>query len=360
MTELSFSPNTPEITPAGGPPKIQKGLAAMANWKAVRGFLVFGAQRVGFGVLVLLFIIFLTYLGLDMAGGTEFSPALTGAVPKTGAYLARLFAGDLGLTTAGSDTLLPVPVTEVIKERLPRSLGLLGLALLISAFIGVFLGVSAARSRSLGSIGILFLTIIGVSIPSFFAAFLLQWGATTYTRAVGKSLLPVGGFGWDNHLILPVLVLAARPVAQITRLAFVSVREVFQQDYVRTARGKGLHRYRVLSTHVLRNAAIPILTTIGLSLRFSLSSLPVVELYFGWPGAGFTLLKGIAKQDYDLTIGLALCFGILFILTNLALELSYRLIDPRLSANSVHAERESRQPIWVRLRSALDGFCRYS
>ncbi len=351
MAEIEISPTLPEIAPAGGSPQAEKGQTAQVYWRAARGFLFFALQRLGFGVLVLLFIIFLTYLGLDMAGGTEFAPALTGAVPKTGAYLARLFAGDLGLTTAGSDTLLPVPVAEVIRERLPRSLGLLGIALLVSAAIGVVLGISAARSRSRSALSILFLTIIGVSIPSFFAAFLLQWGATTYTRMVGKSLLPVGGFGWDNHLILPVLVLAARPVAQITRLAFVSIREVLHQDYVRTAKGKGLHQYRVLSTHVLRNAAIPILTTIGLSLRFSLSSLPVVELYFGWPGAGFTLLKGIAKQDYDLAIGLALCFGILFILTNLVLELSYRVIDPRLSASSTHAERESRLPFKQRIQS---------
>jgi peptide/nickel transport system permease protein len=351
MTELEYSSSLPEIKPSSGSPQPGGQQVSKVFWRAARGALAFAARRLGFGVLVLLFIIFLTYLGLDMAGGTELAPAFTGVVPKTGAYLVRLFAGDLGLTTAGSDTLLPVPVAEVIAERLPRSLGLLGIALLISALIGVFLGVSAARSRSGSSLGILFLTIIGVSIPSFLAAFLLQWGATTYTRVVGKSLLPVGGFGWDNHLILPVLVLAARPVAQITRLAFVSVREVLQQDYVRTARSKGLHHYRVVSTHVLRNAAIPILTTIGLSLRFSLSSLPVVELYFGWPGAGFTLLKGIAKQDSDLTIGLALCFGILFILTNLVLELSYRLIDPRLTGSAAHTERESRQPLKKRIQS---------
>ena len=131
----------------------------------------------------------------------------------------------------------------------------------------------------------------------------------------------MGGFGWDKRLILPTLVLAARPLAQITRISFHALREVLDQDYVRTAHSKGLSRGRVLFGHVLRNAAIPILTTVAVSLRFSLSSLPLVELYFGWPGAGFSLLKGIAQRDDNLTVALLLCLGLLFIGVNLLLEL---------------------------------------
>jgi hypothetical protein len=107
--------------------------------------------------------------------------------------------------------------------------------------------------------------------------------------------------------------------------------------------------------HVIRNAAIPILTTIGLSLRFALSSLPVVELYFGWFGVGLSLLKGISQQDTNLTIGLTLCLGVVFILVNLLLDLSYRIIDPRLSGKPEHiVSRERGSPIQT-IKSAWSG-----
>lgn len=102
------------------------------------------------------------------------------------------------------------------------------------------------------------------------------------TEAFGQTVVPVGGFGWDKHLVLPVLVLAARPVAQLTRVTFVAISDILDQDFVRVAEGKGLRRFQVLTGHILRNAAIPILTTMAISLRLVLSGLPVVETYFGW------------------------------------------------------------------------------
>ena len=160
---------------------------------------------------------------------------------------------------------------------------------------------------------------------------------------MGHALLPVGGFGWDLHMVLPVLVLAARPLAQITRMTFVSVGRVLDEDFVRTARSKGLRRDRILLRHVARNAAIPIVTTLGVSLRFSLSSLPVVELFFGWPGAGYMLIKAIASGDNNLAIALLLCFGVLFILTNIALELAYSLLDPRIRPGRARPDESIRE-----------------
>jgi len=301
--------------------------------------LVFLGQKLLYAAIVLLIIIFFSFFGIALAGGADFGTAVTGAAADTVAYIIRLFNGSMGMTTAGSNTLNPLPVTQVIKERLPISLALLSLALIFSATVGLFLGVRAARNRSESSVYILIATIIGVSVPSFFAAFLLQWGVTSITRFTGTPFLPVGGFGWDSHLILPVLVLSARPIAQITRISFVSLRGVLRQDYVRTAQSKGLRQHTITIRHVLRNAAIPILTTIGMSLRFALSSLPVVELYFGIPGVGSTLLKGIAQQDANLTVGLTLCFGTIFILVNIIIELSYRFIDPRLWETPTHISK---------------------
>jgi peptide/nickel transport system permease protein len=299
----------------------------------------FAIRRLVFGLLVLLVIIFLSYLGLRMAQGMPFYPALGESFIKTGEYLAQLARGEMGLSVAGSVTSAPVPVIDVLPATLSKSLGLLAASLLIAALLGVSLGVwTATRRRSGWSLLSTLASITGISIPSFFAALLLQMGAVKLSRLLGYRLVPVGGFGWDKHLILPALVLAARPVAQIYRVTFVSVSEVLDQNYVRTARSKGLREVLVMVRHVMRNTAIPILTTIGLSLRFSLSSLPVVEFFFAWPGVGFILLKSISHQDDNLTVALVLCLGSLFIGVNLLLEIIYRLVDPRLRERTRQAQ----------------------
>ena len=286
--------------------------------------------RLAFGLLVLAFITYASYLGLDMARGVPFKEAAADGVIKTLDYASDVLRGDFGETSSGSVSLLPKPVEEVVPDVLTRSLGLLGLSLVVSAVVGVLLGVFIAGRRSGITLAALLLSIAGVSIPSFFAALLLQLGTIKLTQISGKTFLPVGGFGWDKHIILPLLVLAARPLAQITRVTYVTVEEVLKQDYVRTAYSKGLRSFYVTAVHIIRNAAVPVLTTIGLSLRFALSSLPIVELFFGWQGIGYTLLQSISNRDDDLTIVLALCLGILFILVNLFLDLSYTIIDPRL------------------------------
>ncbi|MBK5108628.1 MAG: hypothetical protein JJE12_10870, partial [Anaerolineales bacterium] len=186
----------------------------LADLSSLRGPLLnnfaFLGQRLAFGIFVLLFIIFLSYLGIDMATGTDFQTAFRQAIPDSIAYIDRLLDGEMGLTTAGSDTLLALPVTQVIQERLLRSIGLLTVSLLFASFVGITLGILAARNRSERSLAVLIASIIGISMPSFFAAFLLQWFVISLTRQAGRTTLPVGGFGWDAHLILPMLVLAMR------------------------------------------------------------------------------------------------------------------------------------------------------
>jgi ABC-type dipeptide/oligopeptide/nickel transport system permease component len=329
--------------------------------QALGAILLLIAQRLAFGLVVLVGIIFLSHLGLSMAEGITLNQALAGAAAGTVAYLSHLAQGDLGLSQAGSLTLLPTPVAEIILPTLSKSLGLLAVSLMIATLLGVSLGIWAAGRRHSGwSLPILLASIVGVSVPSFFAAMLLQLAMVKWARAFGSPLLPIGGFGWDQHIILPALVLAARPVAQIARVTFVSLGETLDQDFVRTAHSKGLRPRRVMIRHVIRNAAIPILTTVGLSLRFSLSSLPVVEFFFGWAGVGFILLKAISQQDANLTVALALCLGLLFILVNLALEISYGFIDPRLQDLPALVRRESRgnlrdaiQSIVAALRDAV-------
>lgn len=309
-------------------------------------------RRLLFTLFVLLAIIVLTFLGLDMARGRPLGPAVENTLQQTGRYLSNALQGDLGMTSAANASALNLPVAEVLPSILGRSLGLLAISLLLATLIGALTGFYAARWRhSNRSLGLLLASIVGVSAPSFFVALVLQMLALGWTRRTGSALLPVGGFGWDKHLILPVLVLAARPIAQITRVTFVTVGEILEQDYVRTAYSKGLPGYQIRLHHVLRNAAVPILTTAGLSLRFMLSSLPVVEFFFGWPGAGFTLLRAISERDDALTVALLLSLGIFFVAVNVLLELAYHQIDPRLRETAGHVTTAERKSLQLRLRN---------
>lgn len=317
------------------------------------------SQRLLFGVLVLSAIAYLSLFGLDMAKGATLRDALARAARRTAGYAAQVARGELGMSIAGSRTYAAVPVAQVLPELLGKSLGLLAASLAAATVIGVALGVWAARRRhTTWALLTLLLSIVGVSLPSFLAALLLQLGAIRWTRAFGRALLPVGGFGWDGRIILPALVLAARPIAQIMRVTYVTLGQVLGEDYVRTAHSKGLPGRLVMVRHVVRNAAIPVLTTIGLSTRFSLSSLPVVEFFFSWTGVGFALLRAIALRDDNLTLALVLSLGAFFVLVNLLLEVVYRLLDPRLrlrTAREVHEARGAGEGPLSILYSALLG-----
>lgn len=314
------------------------------------------AQRLLFGLLILGVIIFLGFVGLDMARGVSPESAITDGLRKSAVYASNALQGDFGETTAGGFSLLPMPVMELIPDIIIRSLGLLAVSLSFAAVVGVLLGLLAAGKRSGWSLLTLMLSIIGVSVPSFFAAMFLQIGVMKISQARGEVFLPVGGFGWDKHIILPALVLAARPLAQITRMTFVTVEEILSQDFVRTAYSKGLRRRTVTIVHVIRNAAIPILTAIGVSLRFSLSSLPVVEFFFGWAGLGFTLLKAISQRDDNLTIIITLFLGALIILVNILLDILYILIDPRLVDTARRISKDGKKTLLQRLADLPKNF----
>lgn len=309
------------------------------SWLLDIGTLI--TKRLAFAVLVMLIIVYVTFLGMAMAQGHPLSLATSDAFSSSIAYLQRLLTGDVGMSHAVSSRLNLQPVEEHLGRLLGRSLGLLGVSLALATIIGSFLGLRAALQRhSNRSLMLILASIIGVSAPSFFIAIILQQGAILWTRTSGSRLLPVGGFGWDSHMILPVIVLAARPIAQIARVAFVSLSSILDEEFVRTARSKGIRFDSILRRHVYRNAAIPILTTVGISLRYSLSTLPVVEFFFGWNGAGQMLLRAISFQDHNLAIALLLSFGALFIGTNLLLDLIYRIVDPRLSSGDEGTQQQ--------------------
>jgi peptide/nickel transport system permease protein len=165
----------------------------------------------------------------------------------------------------------------------------------------------------------------------------LIWFGVWLYRTTGMDFLPLHGFGWDAHLILPAIVLAARPAANVMRLGYNALVEVLDADFVRTAHAKGLGPWIVFFRHVLRNAGVPLLTTVAVSLRFSLAILPIVEYIFNWSGVGEELLAAIQIQDTTAVIGMILPLAVLFVLVNLLLEALYRVVDPRLRVKEVAA-----------------------
>jgi len=291
-------------------------------------------RNVLYTILICIVIVFFVHLGLLMAANFNLRgtprpvpEVVTEAVSQTGAYFAMLLRGDLGTTTGRYVR----PVGEVIADAYPKSLGLLTASLGIALVLGILFGViSAIKRHSQMSLVAFVVTLLGISTPSFFAAVLIQIVAIRWYATTGSRLVPLGGFGWDEHLLMPALVLAARPVAQVARVTFVTLSEILEKDYIRTARAKGVREFWVLNKHALRNAAVPVLTALGVSLRFSLSSLPVVEFIFSWPGVGYMLLRAIGSGDLALATGLSLSIGISFMVVETLLESSYRVVDPRL------------------------------
>jgi len=218
-----------------------------------------------------------------------------------------------------------------------NSLVLLGIALGGSVLVGLPLGAVAALTKKKWlAAPLLFLVLIGISTPVFFSGFLVQQIEIFYLFFFGRSLVSVAGFGWDlDHMLLPLLVLSARPIAYLTRQTFIAVNRVMEENFIRTAYSKGLGQRQTVIIHALRNVAIPILTAIGVSLRFSLGSLPIVEFIFLWPGMGLRLLQAINDRQTAVVVTLTLMIGLTILGINFLLDLTYRVVDPRIRDNEL-------------------------
>ena len=259
-------------------------------------------------------------------------PALRDSVD----FFEGLAGGDLGRISPEIPGQQSRPVTGILAEASAESTRLLVLAVGSAVVLGVAVGAFAAvRRHSILALPTLTLTVVGVSVPSFLLALLLQVGSIVFYKRTGvrlvlfgpnlrgaKSLLP--------KIVLPAAVLAARPLAHVTRVTFIALSDVLEQDYVRTARAKGLREILVFWHHVLRNAGVRILTAAALSLRFALGSLPIVEIFFDQAGLGVVMLSGIFGREVALVAGAALGLGVTLLLINMGLDLIYRVIDPTL------------------------------
>ena len=250
-------------------------------------------------------------------------------------YLGSVLRGDLGFSFANRQ-----PVLNLVTERLGRTLLLMLTTVVLATFVGVVLGVWAARRpNSAVDGGATGFALAGYSIPEFWLGQIL-----ILVFAVWLGWLPAGGFRsiraeyvgldavWDQarHMILPVLALSFRYMAITTRLTRASLLEVMNADYILAARARGLSERRVLWEHGLRAAALPIITVIGYNFSFIVAGSALVETVFGWPGVGRLMYDSIFTRDYPVLLGILLLVSITVILVNLVTDIAYALADPRV------------------------------
>jgi ABC-type dipeptide/oligopeptide/nickel transport system permease component len=246
------------------------------------------------------------------------------------------------------------PVTQLVLERLPATAELAVASLLVAIIISLPIGVySAIKHNSLWDHSGMTLALIGVSLPNFWLGIMLIFflggqlnllpvaGRLTFgvevkpiTHLILVDSLIEGNFAalWDaiKHLLLPAITLGTSFAAIVTRIARSSVLEVIRQDYITTARAKGLSERTVIWKHTLRNALITIITILGLQLGALLSGSVITETVFSWPGIGSLLIQSITTRDYKLAQGVIFFFAILYFLINLVVDLLYTWVDPRI------------------------------
>jgi glutathione transport system permease protein len=243
------------------------------------------------------------------------------AVEQYFSYMGKALTGDFGISMRTR-----LPVTQEIGMRLMPTVKLAVVSMVIAIALGVLAGVISAIRRN-SWLDYLSMTgaLIGVSMPSFWLALMLM-----YLLAVKWQLLPTFGYGTWQHYVMPAVTLGVGAAASIARFTRAAMLEVLGQDYVRTARAKGLAEARINIRHALRNALIPVTTITGLQFGFLLGGTVVIESVFAWPGLGRLLVDAVEGRDYPVIQTLMLFFSLQFVLINLAVDLLYGLIDPRI------------------------------
>lgn len=251
-----------------------------------------------------------TQLGLDRPLPAQYA-----------AYVGGLLRGDLGVSIRSRR-----PVLAEIADRLPATIELAVAALAVAVALGVTLGVVAAvRKRTWVDGAAIAVALVGVSVPVFWSGFLLM-----IVFALELGWLPASGRGSVRHLILPAVTVGVSSAAFIARITRGAVLEALGQDYVRTAHAKGVAPRRVVVRHALRNALLPIVTVVGLQLGGLLGGAVLTETVFAWPGVGRMLVDAILARDLPLVQGSVLVISLIFILVNLAVDLSYAAINPKV------------------------------
>jgi peptide/nickel transport system permease protein len=248
---------------------------------------------------------------------------------RFGEWVWRIVRGDLGVSIFTN-----LPVSTMIAQRVQPTLSLMVLTLLLAVTIAVPMGVLAAwKQGTLLDRAVMGVAVLGFSVPVFVVGYLLA-----YVFALELDWLPVQGYTsidqgvwpWLENLILPAVALGGVYIALIARITRATMLEVLQQDYIRTARAKGAGQGNILFLHALKNAAVPIVTVIGIGVALLIGGAVVTESVFAIPGLGRLTVDAILRRDYPVIQGVILLFSFVYVLVNLAIDILYTLIDPRI------------------------------
>ncbi|GGB52792.1 nickel ABC transporter permease [Fictibacillus barbaricus] len=239
-------------------------------------------------------------------------------------YLMNIFRGDLGVSLKNSQ-----PVLDEILVRLPITIELAFFSILITIVLGMAAGIiSAIKPYSLTDVSVMLIALLGISLPSFWFGLMLM-----YLFSVKLQILPVAG--WDSilHIILPAVTLGAGGAAIVARMTRSSMLEVIRQDYIRTARSKGLRETVIIYKHALRNALIPVITVVGLQFGALLGGTVLVESIFAINGLGRMIVDAIRMRDLPIVQGGVLCASLIFVIVNLFVDIFYRFFNKRIELN---------------------------
>ncbi len=246
-----------------------------------------------------------------------------------GTWLGHILRGDLG-----TSIFTGLPVAAMIAQRIEPTLSLMAITLVLTILVAVPLGVVAAwKAGSLLDRAIMAFAVFGFSLPVFVVGYVLA-----YVFALELEWLPVQGYTplargvwpWLENLILPSIALGCVYIALIARITRAAMLEVLTQDYIRTARAKGLGQGDILFVHALKNAAVPIVTVIGIGIALLIGGAVVTESVFAIPGLGRLTVDAILRRDYPVIQGIVLLFSFVYVLVNLTIDVAYTLIDPRI------------------------------
>ena len=246
-----------------------------------------------------------------------------------GSWLWHILHGDLG-----TSIFTNLPVSSLIAQRVEPTLSLMTITLVLTIVIAVPLGVVAAwKAGSFVDRAIMTFAVFGFSLPVFVVGYVLA-----YVFALEFEWLPVQGYTplsqgvwpWLENLILPAVALGCVYIALIARITRASMLEVLQQDYIRTARAKGMGQRSILFIHALKNAAVPIVTVIGLGIALLIGGAVVTESVFAIPGLGRLTVDAILRRDYPVIQGIVLLFSVVYVVINLLIDISYTIFDPRI------------------------------
>jgi peptide/nickel transport system permease protein len=244
-------------------------------------------------------------------------------------YIGNLLKGDFGNSLTYNQ-----PIVDLIMERFPNTVILAVSALIIALFIGVPAGIIAAKKQnSFLDYAVTSISLIGVSMPIFWLVLLfsvnLGWFPSTGMGSLDKG---IGDF--ISHMILPSVALATIPTAQFARITRSSMLEVISQDYVKTARSKGLSEFLVICKHAFKNALTPLLTVLGLQVSSMLGGAVLTETIFSWPGMGLLIIDAIEKRDFVVVQNMVIFIALIFVVVNLVVDILYKVVNPKVKYSS--------------------------